>query len=101
MLRQDELGLVYSLKEEYKILVCNAHDIRLRSEITGHEWIIISPYDGSSSELLHRHSNRNPFHHQGRYGSLSSALNYISGTILGFTKRCSAGKFASYPARCE
>lgn len=77
MLRQDELGLVYSLKEEYEILVCNAHDIRLRSEITGHEWIIISPYDGSSSELLHRHSNRNPFHHQGRYGSLSSALNYI------------------------
>lgn len=78
MLRQGEIDLVYSLLKEYEILVCNAHDVRLRSLLTGHEWIIISPYDGSSCEILHRHSDQSPFHHQqGRYGSFSSALDYI------------------------
>ena len=63
---------------EYAVLVSNGHDIRIRSYITGHEWVIISPYDGSSCEILHRHSVRSPYHHQrGRYGSLSSALDYI------------------------
>lgn len=62
----------------YAILVSNGHDVRLKSRLTGHEWIIISPYDGSSCEILHRHSAGSPFHHQqGRYGSLSSALDYI------------------------
>ena len=78
MLQRDEIDLVYSLKDGYMILICNAHDIRLRSLLTGHEWIVISPYDGSSCEILHRHSMRDPFHHQrGRYRSLSYALDYI------------------------
>ena len=63
---------------EYAVLVSNSHDIRIRSHITGHEWIVISPYDGSSCEILHRHSDRSPYHHQrGQYKSLSSALDYI------------------------
>lgn len=79
MLQQDELKSEYSLKDEYQILICNAHDVRLQSRVTGHEWIIISPYDGSACEILHRHSARYPFHHQrGQYGSLSCALDYIS-----------------------
>ena len=78
MLQRDEIDLVYLLKEEYMILICNAHDVRLQSRMTGHEWIIISPYDGSSCEILHRHSARSPYHHQrGRYGFLSAALDYI------------------------
>ena len=64
--------------EGYSVLVSNGHDVRLKSLLTGHEWIIISPYDGSSCEILHRHSVRSPYHHQrGRYGSLSSAFDYI------------------------
>ncbi len=64
--------------DEYAVLVSNGHDIRLKSCLTGHEWIIISPYDGSSCEILHRHSPDGPFHHQrGQYKSLSSALDYI------------------------
>ena len=75
--REELLSLKY-LEESYTILIFNHHDIRLRSHLTGHEWVIISPYDGSSCEILHRHSARSPFHHQhGRYGSLSSALDYI------------------------
>ena len=63
---------------EYAVLVSNGHDIRIQSHITGHEWIVISPYDCSSCEIQHRHSMRDPFHHQrGRYVSLSSALEYI------------------------
>ena len=78
MLQRDELEIIYSLKKDYQILICNAHDIRLRSLLTGHEWIIISPYDGSSCEILHRHSYRDPFHHQkGRYSTLSESLTYI------------------------
>ena len=66
------------LEESYTILIFNHHDIRLRSRLTGHEWIVISPYDNSSCEILHRHSPDGPFHHQrGQYGSLSSALDYI------------------------
>lgn len=78
MFRQDELDLVYSLKDDYQVLICNAHDIRLRSKTTGHEWIVISPYDGSACEILHRHSVRNSFHHQrGQYDSIMSAIEYI------------------------
>ena len=79
MFSRDELSLLRSsLGGEYSILVSNGHDIHLRSCLTGHEWIIISPYDGSACALLHRHSMRVSFHHQqGRYGSLFSALEYI------------------------
>ena len=80
MLRLDELARVQSLKENYSILICNAHDVHLQSRTIGHEWIIISPYDGGLCEILHRHSCRDPFHHQhGRYASLVAALAYIQG----------------------
>ena len=77
----------------YAILVSNGHDVRLKSRLTGHEWIIISPYDGSSCEILHRHSAGSPFHHQqGRYGSLSSALDYIRQHDTWFCEKSAAGK---------
>ena len=78
MFRLDELAIVCALRDSYRILICNAHDVHLQSLLTRHEWIIISPYDGSSCEILHRHSPDGPFHHQrGQYKSLSSALDYI------------------------
>ena len=78
MFNRDELCLLSSLKDEYTILISNGHDVRLWSSLTGHEWIIISPYDGSACEILHRHSMRNSFHHQhGQYMSLADAYDYI------------------------
>ena len=80
MFGRDDLVPLSSLNQEYNIIVCNGHDIRIRCRITGHEWIIVSPYDGGPCEILHRHSARDPFHRQqGRYSSLSSALEYIQG----------------------
>ena len=80
MFSRDDLFLLRTLEQEYAVLIANCHDIRLRSNLTGHEWIVISPYDGCSCEILHRHSGRDPFHHQqGRYKSLSLALDYIRG----------------------
>ena len=88
MLQRDELKSVYSLKDEYQILICNAHDVRLQSRVTGHEWIIISPYDGSACEILHRHSSRYAFHHQrGKYLSMQAALAYIKEHDNWFAKR--------------
>ena len=78
MFSRKEMSSLLLLIEQYDILISNAHDIRMRSTMTGHEWIIISPYDGSACEILHRHSARYPFHHQrGRYVSLESAMDYI------------------------
>ena len=78
MFSRDDLFLLRTLEQEYAVLIANCHDIRLRSNLTGHEWIVVSPYDGSSCEILHRHSGRDSFHHQrGQYSSLSSALEYI------------------------
>lgn len=80
MLRQSELDLVYLLREEYEILICNAHDVHLQSKLSGHEWVIISPYAGGPCEIMHRHSARDPFHRQqGRYKSFTLALDYIRG----------------------
>ena len=78
MFSRDELSLLSSLGPRYSIIVSNGHDIHLKSYLTGHEWIIISPYDGSACEILHRHSERYSFHQQrGRYSSLESAIDYI------------------------
>ena len=88
MFRLDELAMVCALRDSYRILICNAHDVRLRSLLTGHEWIIISPYDGSSCEILHRHSGQDPFHHQqGKYDSLLSAIEYIRGHDQWYSKK--------------
>ena len=67
---------------------CHEHDIKLRSRLTGHEWIIVSPYDGSSCEILHRHSDRDSFHHQkGQHSCLSKALDYIRSHDCWYSKK--------------
>ena len=78
MFSRDELLSFDKLRDDYSILCSNCHDIRLKSRLTGHEWVIISPYGRGSCEILHRHSGRDPFHHQkGRYPTLWEALEYI------------------------
>ena len=74
----DELERLRSFERDYSVLISNGHDIRLLSKMSGHEWIIISPYNINSCQILHRHSYRTPFHSQrGRYDSLFLALEYI------------------------
>ena len=78
MFSKDNLMLLSSLGHEYTVIVSNGHDIHLLSHLTGHEWIVVSPYNRSSCEILHRHDSRNEFHHQkGQYSSLKKALEYI------------------------
>ena len=79
MFSRNDLLLLNTLKQgDYTILVFNGHDIHLRSLLTGHEWIVVSPYDNSACEIRHRHSMRDPFHIQpGRFSSLSASLSYI------------------------
>lgn len=88
MFSHNELLSLNLLRQDYHILVSNGHDIRLKSRFTGHEWIIISPYNGGQCEILHRHSVKDPFHHQrGRYSSLASALEYIRGHDEWYTRK--------------
>ena len=63
----------------YEIIQINHHDVTLHSELTGHDWIIVSYYDASDCYILHRHSRREPYHRQkGNYKSLNEALGYIT-----------------------
>lgn len=63
----------------YVIIQVNHHDVTLHSDLTGHDWIIISNYDSQGCYILHRHSRKESFHSQkGNYGSLESALAYIA-----------------------
>lgn len=70
----------YLKQSSFHIVEANHHDATIHSEVTGHDWIIISRYDKSDCYILHRHSRRYPYHRQkGNYRSLSEALEYISG----------------------
>lgn len=78
MFSKNDFNLLHDLRSDYLVLASNGHDIKLRSKFTEHEWIIISPYTGESCEILHRHSVRDPFHHQqGKYETLFDAIIYI------------------------
>ena len=78
MFSKNDLNLLHNLMSDYIVLVANGHDIHLYSRMTGHEWIVLSPYDGSACEILHRHSNKYPFHHQrGQYTSIVFAFDFI------------------------
>ena len=62
----------------YSLLQITHHDVTIHSELTGHDWIIISYYDSSDCYILHRHSRRYSYHRQkGNYKSLKDALKYI------------------------
>ena len=76
----DEPGIERLKNSSYEILRLNHHDVTFHSELTGHDWIIISYYDSSECYILHRHSRRDSYHRQkGNYRSLADALEYITG----------------------
>ena len=58
MFSWDELNLLSCLRAEYNILVSNGHDIRIKSYLTGHEWIVVTSYNTSACEILHRHNSQ-------------------------------------------
>ena len=79
MFSRSDLTFLNQLRQEYTTLVCNQHDVTFHSKVTGHDWIIVSCYDSSECYILHRHSQRHPYHRQkGNYRSLKDALEYIS-----------------------
>ena len=62
------------IKEHYDVRIQNAHDITLHSKVTGHDWVIVSGFDTAACTIMHRHSSREPYHHQaGRYKGLEEA----------------------------
>ena len=70
----------YLKQSSFYIVEANHHDATIHSEVTGHDWIIVSCYDSSECYILHRHSRRYPYHRQkGTFRSLKDALEYISG----------------------
>ena len=83
----DEPGIERLKNSSYEILRLNHHDVTLHSELTGHDWIIVSYYGSSECYILHRHSRRDPYHRQkGIYRSLKDALKYIDGHEEFFAK---------------
>lgn len=67
-------------QSSYKIEQINHHDVTLHSDLTGHDWIVVSYYDTSECYILHRHSQRDTYHRQkGNYRSLADALECIAG----------------------
>ena len=84
----DEPGIERLKNSSYEILRLNHHDVTLHSELTGHDWIIVSYYGSSECYILHRHSRRDPYHRQkGIYRSLKDALKYIDGHEVWFEKQ--------------
>lgn len=69
----------YLRQQPYKIILLNYHDVAIHSDRTGHDWTIVSNYEGPDCYILHRHSRKVPFHRQeGRYKDLREALDYIN-----------------------
>lgn len=67
-------------QSSFNVEQINHHDVTLHSNLTGHDWIIVSHYDSSECYILHRHSRRDPYHRQkGNYRTLNEALVYIAG----------------------
>ena len=82
-----DFDIIRLRQSPYAILELNHHDVTLHSELTGHDWIIISYYNTSGCYILHRHSRKYPYHRQkGTYRSLKDAMEYITGHEMWFAK---------------
>ena len=83
-----DLDLEFLRQTAYTVIQSNHHDATIHSSRTGHDWIIVSSYERPNCYLLHRHSERDPFHRQeGSYKSLSEALKYINKHEKWFTTK--------------
>lgn len=76
--KKDLAELIPRLGKEYNVIRSNGHDVHLHSLSTGHDWIIMSNYADEQCIIMHRHSDRYPYHQQrGHYASIWDALEYI------------------------
>ena len=76
MIRREDIE--HLMDSSYEVILFNCHDVTLHSNRTGHDWIIVSDYGYDGCFILHRHSQRDPYHRQrGRYNNLEVALKYI------------------------
>ena len=77
--KEDLAELIPRVGGEYNVIRSNGHDIYLHSLLTGHDWIVMSNYADMQCIIMHRHSDRYPYHRQhGHYASIWSALEYIN-----------------------
>ena len=79
MFQKEELKELQSWNSnKYKVLWANGHDVHIHSQLTGHDWIIQSNYADMQCIIMHRHSDRYPYHRQhGHYASIWDAIEYI------------------------
>lgn len=76
--KKDLAELIPRTGKEYNVIRYNGHDVHLHSLSTGHDWIIMSNYADEQCIIMHRHSDRYPYHRQrGHYASIWDALDYI------------------------
>ena len=79
MIANDELRLIRERAgSDYRFIIVTNHDIWLHSCLTGHDWKIVSNYADARCTLLHRHSERYPFHDQpGHFRNAVAAFEEI------------------------
>lgn len=76
--KKDLAELIPRVGKEYNVIRSNGHDVHFHSLLTGHDWIIMSNYADEQCIIMHRHSDRYPYHRQrGHYASIWDALEYI------------------------
>ena len=76
--KKDLAEIILRTGKEYNVIRSNGHDVHLHSLLTGHDWIIMSNYADEQCIIMHRHSDRYPYHRQrGHYASIWDALEYI------------------------
>ena len=75
---KDLAELIPKTGKEYNVIRSNGHDVHLHSLSTGHDWIIMTNYADEQCIIMHRHSDRYPYHRQrGHDASIWDALDYI------------------------
>ena len=76
--KKDLAEIILRTGKEYNVIRSYWHDVHLHSLLTGHDWIIMSNYADEQCIIMHRHSDRYPYHRQrGHYASIWDALDYI------------------------
>ena len=82
--KKDLAELIPRTGKEYNVIRSNGHDVHLHR----HDWIIMSNYADEQCIIMHRHSDRYPYHRQrGHYASIWDALDYIRMHDVDYNKR--------------
>lgn len=79
MFNKADVNYLKQLEAQFVIYQINFHDATIHSNMTGHDWVIVSNYSDQKCYILHRHNERDPYHRQkGTYESMRDALNHIA-----------------------